>query len=334
MENENELEVLEEAQEIAPTEESKEETPVEEVQPEPEPITYSSSYLEAIEKARADFLKIYRTQNVFKWVVSFIAIATVIVGAVVIPNLGIASSLYIMIGMLVGALALTILFTVFARKYIRQKMNAYFNLYYKNINDFVFGDIASNIEAQFPGKIQNDAFLDNNLFKDVVDVGSRGLTEFTYNNVPIAVADAAAQIRKDKRLYPAFVGKYLYAASNYKDDDGLYIYFRGDKRALPPTNLDGVKTVQEDKKMIIYSNNKEWKKVISSNVKKILTSIEMNKELVDLSISLQKGRIFVCMGYDDPLMVLPLQQQFDPKPTETYKKDVIKVLKLIEEFNK
>ena len=60
----------------------------------------------------------------------------------------------------------------------------------------------------------------------------------------------------------------------------------------------------------------------------------MNKELVDLSISLQKGRVFVCMGYDDPLMVLPLQNQFDPKPTEIFKKDVVKVLKLIEEFNK
>lgn len=332
MENENELEVLEEAQEVVPEEEVKEEVPVEE--PEPEPITYSSSYLEAIENARADFLKIYRTQNVLKWVVSFIAIAAVIVGAVVIPNLGIENSLYIMIGMLVGALALTILFTVFARKYIRQKMNAYFNLYYKNINDFVFGDIASDLQAQFPGKIQSDAFLDNNLYKDVVDVGSRGLTEFVYNKVPVAVADAAAQIRKDKRLYPAFVGKYLYAGASYKYDDPLYIYFKGDKRALPPTNLDGVKVVSEDKKMIIYSENKEWKKVINSDVKKILTSIEMNKELVDLSISLQKGRIFVCMGYDDPLMVLPLQQQFDPKPTEIFKKDVVKVLKLIEEFNK
>ena len=297
MENENELEVLEEAQEVVPEEEVKEEVPVEE--PEPEPITYSSSYLEAIENAR-----------------------------------GIENSLYIMIGMLVGALALTILFTVFARKYIRQKMNAYFNLYYKNINDFVFGDIASDLQAQFPGKIQSDAFLDNNLYKDVVDVGSRGLTEFVYNKVPVAVADAAAQIRKDKRLYPAFVGKYLYAGASYKYDDPLYIYFKGDKRALPPTNLDGVKVVSEDKKMVIYSENKEWKKVINSDVKKILTSIEMNKELVDLSISLQKGRIFICMGYDDPLMVLPLQQQFDPKPTEIFKKDVVKVLKLIEEFNK
>ena len=40
------------------------------------------------------------------------------------------------------------------------------------------------------------------------------------------------------------------------------------------------------------------------------------------------------MGYDDPLMILPLQEQFDPRPTEVFKKDVQHALDLIEEFNK
>ena len=40
------------------------------------------------------------------------------------------------------------------------------------------------------------------------------------------------------------------------------------------------------------------------------------------------------MGYDDPLMVLPLQTEFDYKPTEIYKKDMQVVAKLVEELNK
>ena len=342
MENEiktNELEETKETPEVNESQEEKVETTeeaAEEVVEEVEPISYSSKYLENIEEARAQFLKVYKIQNVFKWVVSSVCIALVIFGAIVIPNLIPGTNGTIaMVSILVGALAGTILYSVFTRKSIRHKMEAYFNLYYQNINAFVFEcDDIKNITAQFPGKIEPVAFTDNNLYKDVIEVGSRGLTEFEYHNIPVAVVDCAAQVTVEKRIAPVFVGKYLYAASNYQFDEPLYIYFKGDKRALPPTNIDDFKAVQDDKKMIIRSNNPNWKKVITADVKKILQSIEMNKQLVDLSVSLQKGRIFVCMGYDDPLMVLPLQNQFDPKPTEIFKSDVVNVLRLIEEFNK
>ena len=341
MENEIKTNELEETkEEVAPTEEAAseekkeeqvEETPVEEV----EPISYSSKYLENIEEARAQFLKVYRFQNTMKWIVSAVCIAAVIFGCVVVPNLiGGTTGTIVMVSVLVVALAATILYSVFTRKGIQKKMHAYFDLYYDNVNHFVFDEIATNIKSQFPGKIEPEAFTDNNLYKDVIEVGSRGLTEFEYNGIPVAVADAAAQTRQEKRVVPVFVGKYLYAASNYAYDEPLYIYFRGDKRALPPTNLDGVKDVLDEKKYVVYSNNSDWKKVLTADIKKILNNIEMNKELVDLSVSLQKGRIFVCMGYDDPLMVLPLQNQFNPKPTELFKEDVKNVLKLIEEFNK
>ena len=337
---EKEIETKEVEEVVAPeAEENKEEetekveeTPVEEV----EPISYSSKYLEEIEEARAAFLKIYRTQNVIKWIVSAICLGLVVFGCIIVPNLiGGMNGTIAMVAILVGSLAATIVYSVFSRKSIQKKMHAYFDFYYDKVNHFVFEDKAiTKIEAQVPGKIQPEAFNDNLLYKDVVDVGSRGLTEIEYNKIPIAVVDAAAQVRVEKRIAPVFVGKYLYAAASYAYDEPLYIYFKGDKRALPPTNIDNVKDVLDDKKMIIRTENKDWKKVINSDVKKILQSIEMNKELVDLSVSLQKGRVFVCMGYDDPLMVLPLQNQFNPKPTEIFKKDVYKVLALIEEFNK
>ena len=331
MENEIKTNEVEEVKEETPETEKVEETPAEEV----EPISYESSYLENIEDARLKFLKVYKTQNTFKWVVSAICIAAVIFACIGIPNMiqGTTGTVA-MVVILVVALAGTILYSVFTRKDIQKRMHAYFDLYYQNVNRFVFDEIAENIVPQFPGKIDPQTFNDNLLYKDVIDVGSRGLTEFEYKSIPTAVVDCAAQVRQEKRIAPVFVGKYLFAASNYNSEEGIYIYFKGDKRALPPTNLDNIHVVQDDKKMIVYSNNKDWKKVINADVKKILSTIEMNKELVDLSISLQKGRVFICMGYDDPLMVLPLQNQFNPKPTRIYKEDVKRVLPLIEEFNK
>lgn len=316
---------------------SNEEVAVEEASPEEtEPISYSSSYMENIEEARAHFLKIYRLHNTFKWIVMVIAMASMIIAFLVIPNSVPDNGMIITSAIAVGALALVIVYNFFTKRYINKKMREYFNLYYDNVNQFALGgEDVTNIKSQFPGKIVAEAFTDNNLFKNVTDVGSRGLTEFEYQGVPIAICDCAGQTRNEqKRIVPVFVGKYLYAASNYAYDEPLYVYIKGDKRALPPTNMQGMNAVIDENVMIVYTNNKDWKKVLNQPVKDILKSIKPNKELVDVSISLQKGRMFVCMGYDDPLMVLPLQNQFDPKPNEIFKQDVKNVLKLIKEFNK
>ena len=327
MENEikeNELEKVEEVE------------PVEEVTSEPEVITYSSKYLQGIEDARKVFLRVYQTQNRFKWVVTAVSLILIIFAFIFFPNM--VPGTGGMVGMVaigVGAVLLTLVYSIYTRKAMDRKLQAYFLNYYNCVNSFVFDTKDfENIGAQFPGKIQIEAFTDNCLFKNVDNVGSRGLTEFEYKGTPIAVCDAAAQTKADRRVLPVFVGKYLYAAAEYNFDDPLYVYFKGDKRALPPTNLEGVKSVLENDKYIVYSNNKDWKKVVNNDVKKIFDKVKMNKYLVDLSISLQKGRIFVCMGYDDPLMVLPLQNEFDPKPNEQFKKDVYNVLDLIKEFNK
>ena len=327
MENEikqNELEKVEEA------------APIEEVTSEPEETAYSSEYLQTIEDARQKFLKVYKTQNTLKWIISALSIVMIIFGFIFFPNMvkgtgGMAG----MIAIGVGAIALTLTYSIITKRNMNKRMKDYFALYYDCVNKFAFeGDDFANMKSQFPGKIQDEAFTDNCMFKDVTTVGSRGLTELEYKGTPIAVCDCAAQTVVDRRAKPVFVGKYLYAAANYDFDEPVYIYLKGDERSLPPTNLDEVNVVSEDDKMIIRSSNKDWKKVISPEVKKLLGKVKMNKYLVDLSISLQRGRVFVCMGYDDPLMILPLQNKFDAKPNEQFKKDVYNILDLIKEFDK
>lgn len=341
---ENEIKTNEEKENTEVLEKS-EETKTEEIQNEAsetveednnQPISYASSHLEKIETSRAAFLKTYRLQNTLKWIVSFICIAAIVFGAIVVPNLiGGQNGTIAMVAILFVALLGTVLYSVLTKRYINRKMKEYFDTYYECVNSFVFeGDDFQDVKVQSPGKIEKETFVASNLYKDVHQVGSRGLTELKYHDIPVAICDAAAQVMKEKRLIPVFVGKFLYAASNFDNDDPIYIYFKGDKRALPPTNMDGVEVVSENKKCIIYTNNKNWEKYINGNVNRILSSIKMNKELVDLSISLQKGTIYVCMGYDDPLMVLPLQNQFNPRPNELFKADVKNVLRLIEEFNK
>lgn len=306
--------------------------------PVEEPISYGDKPLEEIEERREKFFNTFKVQNTFKWVAALICIAAIIFGFAGIPNIiqdnaSLAQGLSL--GICLAAAAIMIVYSVLTKRYMNKAMRKYFNFYYRKVNEFAFNQEGfTNPVLQEPGKIDINLFRDSNLYKDIIDVGSRGLTEFEYNGIPMRIVDCAGNIKDDKRIRPVFVGKMLHCATAYLGEQSIVIYFKGNEKALPPTNVTELKVIEDNSKFIIYSNSEDAKKVIKPAIKKMLTNIEMNKYLIDLAISMHDGKIFVCFGYDDPLMILPMQNQFDPKPNEQFKKDLGSVIKVVEALNK
>lgn len=302
-----------------------------------QPIVYEHDALQQVENERLGFFRSYKLQNTWKWIVSIVCIAAIVAAFVVIPNAihgndNLRSGL--MIGIAVGALALTLGFSIYAKRSMNKKMKAYFNHFYVHVSEYVFDQEGfTNAVVQEPGKISIEQFNECNLYKDIVEVGSRGLTNFEYDSKQMQVVDCAGNVRADKRIKPVFVGKLLFAETKYSAEQMIVIYFKGNDKALPPTNLTEISSVEENDKFIIYSNNKDWKKTITSSIIKELNKISMNDLLIDLAISMHEGKIYVAFGYDDPLMILPLQNPFDPKPTVQYKKDFGKIIKIVEALN-
>ena len=303
----------------------------------PEDLNYESEPLAHIEEERKVFLKKYKKQNSLKWVVSLIALAAVIAVWIVIPNVAKDQSwaMPVMISSIVGILALLLVYTFWVRRSINSKMKAYFGIFYEESNRFVFDQEGfEKLEPQVPDKISKEQFTDCEMYKDIIEVGSRGLTAFEYKGVPAMVCDCAGQVKTEKRIAPVFVGKYLFAASNYEGDDPIIVYLKGDKRALPPTNVEDKKAVHDDDKYIVWSNNSKWNSVVDAKFMKILNKVKLSNDLVDLAISITKGRMFIAMGYDDPLMVLPLEKPYNPNPVKTYKKDIAVVAEFFTLLNK
>ena len=129
------------------------------------------------------------------------------------------------------------------------------------------------------GKIEDHLFTDSNLYKDVLEVRSRGATTFEYEKKPILVCDCAGSVKTDKRVVPIFVGKYLVTGNKYEGKEPIYIYIKGDQRSLPPTNLEEVKVVKDDATLAIYSNDSKWEKNLNTKAMKIINSMKPNKEL-------------------------------------------------------
>ena len=303
---------------------------------------YSSTYLENIESSRLEFSKKYKTNSYLKWVVSLVAIGLLFFAFLGIPNIvksepGSTNPLQIalMVSIAVISLGLMLGYSFITKRNLNKKAKAYFGNLYQNVTNFVFEDEAyTDVVCDAQKKIERIQFEENMLYANIYEVGSRATTEFKYKGIDMLVCDCAAQVKGEKRIRPVFVGKYVIAPADYTEDDLIAIYVKGDKRSLPPTNLDDLKCVEDNEKMSIHTNNKNWNKVITAKIKKLILGINDGKSLVDYSISMRSGSVFVCLGYDDDLMVLPLEKPFNPKPNEEYKVELLRVCELIKELNK
>ena len=336
MKKEEEKVVAEVKEETPVEEEIKEEQPVEE---EEQPSLYPHPSLQKVEDERKVFWKSYRVHNTLKLVVMMICLAAIIVSFIVFPNTALKNNPPLQTGLTIGvailALGLTYGYSLYVRKKFERKMREYFDLYFRSCNEYVFeSDDFREVELQDNGKITLDEFNECGLYKDVIESGSRGLTTFKFKGIDMSIVDCAGNIKAEKRMRPVFVGKMLRAKAKYEGELPVIVYLKGNDRALPPTNLEGIHNVQEDQQMAIYSEYQDWKKVLTGPVMKALQAIKTDKLLVDVAVNVYGGKVFVMMGYDDPLMVLPLQTEFDYKPTESYKKDMALVCKLVEALNK
>ncbi len=306
-----------------------------------ESFEYVDDSLKQIEEDRKLFLANFKKQNVIKWVVGLICLAIVVTTWILVPNLGTKDNvradwvLPVMIVIIVLCLVATFTYSVLLKKSINKKTRLYFDNYYENLNKFVFQDKSySDVTLQKPGKISMQEFTNNKIYADVIDVGSRGLTEFKYNNLLMMEVEAAAQTKNEKRMLPVFVGKYLVGPSTYPDEDVILIYIKGDNRSLPPTNISELKNVLDEETYLIYTNNSNWKKYVSKDALNKIKKIKTGGQLVDVAISLCNGKSYVCLGYDDPMMVLPLEHAFDPSPMMEFKEELLEFCQLIEAFNK
>jgi hypothetical protein len=280
-------------------------------------------------------LKTYRKHNTITGAVSGAALILLLAGWLV-PTLVEALKNYtlaIALGCSGVAIVALLTYSVLFRKKSEEWIRNYFNFFYDKVYAYVFDhDEVTGFHGDLKMKLTEEEFKANKLYKDVYKIGSRYSVNFNYQGMDCALIDCAAQVRGAKALETAFVGKDLRTPNTYKGS-GIYVYFKGNKRALPPTALGDIHIIEDNKRFTIWGEESE-RAYITHEMKEAFKQIETDKVLVDLAISIQEGRTHFLMGYEDSLMVIPMEKPFNPGPTKTFKANIHQVLDLATLFNK
>lgn len=296
---------------------------------------YDSKSLEDIETGRLTFYKTVKKENIVKWIVAALSIGLLIFAFAYLMQqeaTGIKVTGYCMIAV---SILIIVAYYILAKRFNNKKMQVYLKRYYGDINAYVFGqECFKDVHGDIEGKIENNEFNSSLLYKNVSTIGSRNIVNFKVNNLDCKICDCAAQMTTLKKLEPLFIGKYLVAPNTYTGDQQIVIYLTGNSRALPPNNVDHMNKAVNTRKMIIYTENKNYESTVDAKVRQAVSELITNNVLVDVSISITKGKTYFGLGYDDCLMVLPLQEKFNPLPVYKFKKDMEIVARIITYLNK
>jgi uncharacterized membrane protein (DUF485 family) len=304
---------------------------------EPVPTyTYNNEQLAGIEEARSGFYKIYKHENLIKWIVTSIVLVAIILGYVIpftIPSIKSQSwAIYITLGVLVLAIALLGVYSFVSKKKLDKCMNDYFEKYYDFFNAYTFSGLGVNgLSGSVADKITPAEFGACGLYRNVYKVGSRDKINFSYHDLHLSIVDCAAQTKGQKSLVTVFVGKMLTAPNTYSGED-IVVYLKGNKRALPPTALDGMSVLEDHKDYVVYGTEGK-KKALTQKVRAAISEIHTDATLVDCAIMIRSGTTYFLLGYEDTLMVLPLEKPFNPAPSEKFHEDMKKCFDVIDCLN-
>lgn len=294
---------------------------------------YADENLAGIEKARLAFHDAYKKSGIIRWIITAVVLVVIVLGYILplyIESWKDFSMVITLVVLGVAVVALAV-YSIFSNRAMKKALAVYIDEYYRLTNAFVFaGQDISDVQGTVETKLNPDDFKAAGLYKDVFKVGSRESLVFKYKGLSVALADAAGQVKGAKALQTVFVGKFLMAPNTYKGPS-LIVYLKGNARALPPTTISG--TPLEDHRDFVVYGEKGSKKALSPRFRAALGQLNTNDTFVDCAISIQEGRTYIAMGYEDNLMILPEDKPFNPAPTEQFREDFVKILAVIDVLN-
>ncbi|MCR5079679.1 MAG: hypothetical protein K6B65_07175 [Bacilli bacterium] len=294
---------------------------------------YPDEKLASIEAARQKWVKSYRVGSIVKISISVVLLAAIILGWI-IPTRVMGSDagqvpLYIALGIAAVALVGMGLVSFFVKKQQKGVVATYFKEYYAGFDGYTM-DIegVDNVAGSVDDKVSKEEFEAGKVFENAYSVGSRDSITFDYKGIECALAAAAGQEQRDKRIATSFVGKFLRMHNNLNvGEDGVVIYLKGNDRAIPPTSLITRTPAIEDPSFNVYGRDKYIEALPKEAMEK-MKNIQTDKLLVDVTISIQSGRTFFYLGYEDTLMVLPNKDPYNPNYAIAYKKQLAKFLEI------
>ncbi len=292
---------------------------------------------ETIEKARTEYSNYAKKQKRLNTIAS-VCVLVVLVGALILMmtlSKTVKWISYVSIGIMIAALIVTFSLTKVIKKKMSAKAEEYIDVLYKQMDSYLYiKDDFKDAEFKPQSQMKDELFIDAGFYKNIKGTKSRNLVSVMYKDKLLGISDLAGNILIKNRLSPMFLGKYYDYSSKYdKDDKRILMQIKGGELSRPIDNIDDLKLVEGNDRYVIYTNDDEWRKTLTSSVIKDITALKVDKTLIDVIVSIRKGKLNIGIDYVDEFMNIPVESKFDVNKLKREELDLNKVLKVLDDLN-
>lgn len=260
---------------------------------------------EYMENLRKDFMSFFKKLKIINTSVILVAFVAFILIFVFLRD-----KVYLAMGLAIGLLIAMFVFVSVIKRKLSNKTQAYVKEYYQKETEFVLKNAeVTDLETLPDDTMEITSMTEARILKDINFVRSRNNVEFVLNDKKIKMSDLLFKIPNPsdkKKDVIAFCGKVLQYHVD-KPYDGRTLIYR--KTTIPncygPNDIEGLEKITDDDKLLVYSSDKNFKKIFSEKLLKEISNIEINENLYDMTISLSGDLVTVALSYADEIMVIP-----------------------------
>lgn len=305
------------------------------------------SLAERINEKRNEHIKYTKKLKIINYVVTgalFVVLVICLVLALTLGNSSDGNNSYVTIIVLVVAVLLligTFVFSKLQRKQIDKSGNTYAMFIYEEAYKIIYD--VENSESKFKDvtfnlkENVNDIFLDAkmytkiNQFKALNVISGKALVN-DGKEVEFKAFDCAAITAEKGQRGPKFVGRVFVFDFTDKYESGMRVLYqkKGGKLSIPVDDIEDLTCIENNPKYIYYVSKPEYKNVLCSKSIKLINSIKLDKNIIDVICAINNNKLYIGIDYSDEFINLPTDTPYNESIISKAKKDVETVTEIVE----
>ena len=282
---------------------------------ENQPVEETKPYYVAIEDARKELHKSYSTSRKISNILMFVVLAAIVgIMFLIISN---QQALKIVGYCLAGALVVgMIVYYILNRKKLPNKIKEYVPFVMRTLNEQLFSrDGFSEIKNDPEEKLAMDDLIGDAVYKDANGINSRNVVRGVYKGHHFLYAEAALTrpSSRKQQVPPLFVGRYI-SVPNQMEFDGRFIFaFKNPKSPVDlPNNIDDLVVLEDKEELTVYGlEGSNYHDTIDNKIISQFKKLKIEGHLLNANVVFWGGHTAVYISYDDPILSVPFEKEFD-----------------------
>lgn len=282
---------------------------------ESQPAEEAKPYNIVIEDARKELHKSYTTSRRISNILMFVVLAAIVgIMFLIISN---NQVLKIVGYSLAGALVVgMVVYYVLNRKKLPNKIKDYVPFVMRILNDQIFSRQGfSEIKNDPEEKLAMDDLIGDAVFKDATGINSRNIVRGVYKGHHFLYAEAALTrpSSRKQQVPPLFVGRYVSIPNQMKFDGRFIFAFKNPKSPVDlPNNIDDLVVLEDKDELTVYGlEGANYHDIIDNKILSQLKKLKVEGHLLNVNVVFWGGHTAVYLSYDDPILSVPFEKEFD-----------------------